>query len=107
MERGETVMTLESLLIILLVAGICGAIGQAISGSWTGGVAGALVIGFLGWLIGTWLAVQLGMGEPLPLNISGWTFPVLWTVIGSTLIGLLARLFMGRGHVVLRRYPDY
>jgi uncharacterized membrane protein YeaQ/YmgE (transglycosylase-associated protein family) len=95
---------MESLLIILLVAGICGAIGQAISGSWAGGVPGAVVIGFLGWLIGTWLAVRLGMGEPLPLNIGGWTFPTLWSVIGATLIGLLARLFIGREYVTLRRY---
>jgi hypothetical protein len=100
-------MTLESLLIFLLVIGICGAIGQAVSGSWSGGVPGSIVIGFLGWLTGTWLAVRLGLGELLPLNIGGWTFPALWSIIGSALIGLLARFFIGRDHVIVRRYPDY
>jgi uncharacterized membrane protein YeaQ/YmgE (transglycosylase-associated protein family) len=100
-------MTLESLLILLLVAGVCGLAGQAISGSWNGGVLGSIVIGFLGWLIGTWLAVRLGMGEMLPLNIGGWTFPTLWSVIGSTLIGLLVRIFMGREQVIVSRRPDY
>lgn len=99
-------MSLESLLILLLVAGICGAIGQAITGSWSGGILGSIVIGFIGWLFGAWLAGRLGMGELLPLNIGGWSFPILWSIIGSTLIGLLLNLFTGRDHIVVRRYPD-
>ncbi|MGH9769042.1 MAG: GlsB/YeaQ/YmgE family stress response membrane protein [Blastocatellia bacterium] len=99
-------MSLETLLILLLVAGICGAIGQAISGGWTGGILGSIVVGFIGWLIGSWLAGRLGLGELLPLNIGGWSFPILWSIIGSALIGLLLNLFVGRDHVVVRRYPD-
>ena len=99
-------MALESLLILLLVTGICGAIGQAISGNWSGGILGSIVIGFIGWLFGTWLAGRLGMGELLPLNIGGWSFPILWSIIGSTLIGLLLNLFTGRDHIIVRRYPD-
>jgi len=98
-------MSLESLLILLLLVGICGAIGQAISGSWSGGILGCIVIGFLGWLIGSWLAGRLGLGELLPLNLGGWSFPILWSIIGSALIGLALNLFVGRDHVVVRRYP--
>lgn len=97
-------MSLESLLILLLLVGICGAIGQAISGSWSGGILGCIVIGFVGWLIGSWLAGRLGLGELLPLNVGGWSFPILWSVIGSALIGLLLNLFVDRD-VVVRRYP--
>jgi uncharacterized membrane protein YeaQ/YmgE (transglycosylase-associated protein family) len=100
-------MSLESLLILLLLIGICGAIGQAISGSWTGGIPGSIVIGFIGWLVGAWLARRLGLGELLPLDIDGWSFPILWSIIGSVLIGLLLKLFVGRDHVVVRRYSDY
>jgi len=97
-------MSLESLLILLLLVGICGAIGQAISGGWSGGILGCIVIGFIGWLIGSWLAGRLGLGELLPLNIGGWSFPILWSVIGSALIGLVLNLFVDRD-VVVRRYP--
>lgn len=100
-------MSLETILLLLLVAGICGAIGQAITGSWNGGILGSIVIGFLGWLFGSWLAARLGMGELLPLDIGGWRFPVLWSIIGSTLIGLLVSLFVDRDRVIVRRYPDY
>ena len=100
-------MSLESLLILLLLTGICGGIGQAISGNWTGGILGSIVIGFIGWFVGSWLAMRLGLGELLPLDIGGWSFPILWSVIGSVLIGLLLNLFVGRDHVVVRRYSDY
>jgi uncharacterized membrane protein YeaQ/YmgE (transglycosylase-associated protein family) len=100
-------MTLESLLILLLLTGICGAIGQAVSGSWTVGILGSVVIGFIGWLLGSWLARRLGLGELLPLYIGGWSFPILWSIIGSSLIGLLLNLFDGRDRVVVRRYSDY
>ena len=100
-------MSLESLLILLLLTGICGAIGQAISGCWTGGILGSIVIGFIGWLLGSWLGRRLGLGELLPLDIGGWSFPILWSIIGSALIGLLLKLFVGRDHVVVRRYSDY
>jgi uncharacterized membrane protein YeaQ/YmgE (transglycosylase-associated protein family) len=100
-------MSLESLLILLLFVGICGAIGQAITGNWTGGILGSIVIGFIGWLIGTWLAGRLGLGELLPLSIGGWSFPILWSIIGSALIGLLLNLFVGRDRVVVRHDPDY
>lgn len=99
-------MSLESFLILLLVTGICGAIGQAVTGNWSGGILGSIVIGFIGWLFGTWLAGRLGMGDLLPLYIGGWSFPVLWSIIGSTLIGLLLNLFIGRDHIIVRRYPD-
>jgi uncharacterized membrane protein YeaQ/YmgE (transglycosylase-associated protein family) len=100
-------MSLESLLILLLLTGICGAIGQAVSGGWTGGILGTVVIGFIGWLLGSWLARRLGLGELLPLYIGGWSFPILWSIIGSSLIGLLLNLFGGRDHVVVRHYSDY
>jgi uncharacterized membrane protein YeaQ/YmgE (transglycosylase-associated protein family) len=100
-------MSLDSILIMLLLTGICGAIGQAISGSWRGGVLGSVILGFLGWLFGSWLSRRLGLGELLPLNIGGWDFPILWSVIGSSLLGLLVGLFVGRDQVVVSRYPDY
>ncbi|HEV2802489.1 MAG TPA: hypothetical protein VGW12_18605 [Pyrinomonadaceae bacterium] len=88
-------MTLIDLLILLLVAGVCGALGQAISGFSRGGCLVSIALGFIGALIGMWVARQLGLPELLMLPIGGKSFPVVWSIIGSALfvavISLIAR----------------
>jgi uncharacterized membrane protein YeaQ/YmgE (transglycosylase-associated protein family) len=84
------------LLLLLLVAGVCGAIGQAISGFSRGGCLVSIALGFIGALIGTWLANAVGLSyEPLPVHVYGQTFPVVWSIIGSAVfvavIGLISR----------------
>jgi uncharacterized membrane protein YeaQ/YmgE (transglycosylase-associated protein family) len=88
-------MTLIDLLILLLVAGICGALGQAISGYSRGGCLVSIALGFVGALLGGWLARALGLPELLPVRIGGTAFPIVWSIIGSALfvavIALLTR----------------
>ena len=88
-------MTLIEFLVLLLVAGICGALGQAISGFSRGGCLVSVALGFIGALIGMWLARNLGLPEPLPVVVGDRAFPVVWSVVGSALfvavIGLLTR----------------
>ena len=78
-------MGLVDLLLLLLIAGLCGAVGQAISRSSRGGCLVSIALGFIGALIGMWLARQFGLPEPLPVEIGGRTFPVIWSIIGSAL----------------------
>lgn len=88
-------MSLFGLLILLLIAAICGGIGQSISGYSMGGCLISIVVGFVGAFIGKWLASELGLTYLLPVNIDGETFPIIWSIIGSALftlvIGLLSR----------------
>ena len=88
-------MTLVELLVLLLVAGICGALGQAISGFSRGGCLVSIALGFVGALLGTWLARQLGLPELFVVPVAGRGFPVVWSIIGAalflTVIGLLSR----------------
>jgi uncharacterized membrane protein YeaQ/YmgE (transglycosylase-associated protein family) len=88
-------MTLLEFLILLAVAGVCGALGQAISGFTRGGCLVSVALGFIGALIGLWLARNLGLPEPLPVEIGGKSFPVIWSIVGAALfvaiIGLLTR----------------
>jgi uncharacterized membrane protein YeaQ/YmgE (transglycosylase-associated protein family) len=89
-------MTLIDLLLLLLIAGVCGSIGQAISGYSRGGCLVAIALGFIGALIGMWIARAVGLNyEPLPVHVAGTTFPVVWSIIGSALfvavIGLISR----------------
>jgi uncharacterized membrane protein YeaQ/YmgE (transglycosylase-associated protein family) len=89
-------MTLTSLLILLLVAGVCGAIGQAIAGYSRGGCLASIALGFIGALIGMWIARALGLEEMFALRIGGQTFPVIWSIIGAALFVAVISLFARR-----------
>ena len=91
-------MTLIDFLLLLLIAGIAGSIGQAIAGYSTGGCLTSIAVGFIGALIGVWLARQFGLPEPFPVSVDGNTFPVLWSIIGSALfVAVIA--FISRSRV--------
>jgi uncharacterized membrane protein YeaQ/YmgE (transglycosylase-associated protein family) len=83
------------LLLLLLVAGICGAIGQAITGYSHGGCLVSIALGFIGALLGTWLAGKLGLPELIAFPVGGMRFPIIWSIIGATLfvavINLISR----------------
>jgi uncharacterized membrane protein YeaQ/YmgE (transglycosylase-associated protein family) len=95
--KGADLMTLIELLVLLLVAGICGSLGQAIAGSSRGGCLVAIVIGFIGALLGVWLARLLQLPEYLNIRIGGEVFPLIWSIIGATLFVAMIRLLTERG----------
>ncbi len=88
-------MTLTGFLILLVIAAICGAIGQSIAGYSLGGCLVSIVVGFIGALIGKWLAAKMGLTFILPVEIDGETFPIIWSILGSALfsvaIGVVTR----------------
>jgi len=87
-------MSLIDFAVLLAVAGVCGALGQMISGHSRGGCLVTIAIGFIGAVIGKWLAQKLGLSEILAIKIGSEPFPIIWTIIGSALfvaiIGLLS-----------------
>ena len=89
-------LSLPSLLVLLIIAAVCGAIGKAIAGSARGGLIVSIVLGFIGALLGPWVARALKLSEPLMVNIGGQPFPVLWSIIG-------AALFVALLHLISRR----
>lgn len=88
-------MSFLEFIFLLIIAGICGSIGQAISGFSRGGCFLSIVIGFIGALIGMGLADFLNLPEIFPIRTGGITFPVIWSIIGASLfvalIGFLTR----------------
>jgi uncharacterized membrane protein YeaQ/YmgE (transglycosylase-associated protein family) len=86
-------MTLVQFLVLLLVAGLCGAIAQALTGFSRGGCLVSIALGFVGALLGTWLAGALGLPEILTVQIGDKPFPIVWSVIGAALFaGVLSLL---------------
>ena len=83
-------------LLLLLIAGICGAIGQAITGYSHGGCLVSIALGFIGALLGTWLAKQLGLPELLAFPVGGMRFPIVWSIIGAALFVALINLISRR-----------
>jgi uncharacterized membrane protein YeaQ/YmgE (transglycosylase-associated protein family) len=88
-------MTLMGFLLLLLIAAVAGAIGQSIAGYSLGGCLVSAAVGFIGALLGGWLAGATGLPELFVVQIGGWAFPVIWAIIGATvftlLVGLLSR----------------
>ncbi len=88
-------MSIIEFVFLLVIAGICGSIGQAISGFSRGGCLLSIVIGFIGALIGMGLADFFNLPDFLNIRTGNITFPVLWSIIGASLfvaiVGLMTR----------------
>lgn len=90
-------MSLIELILLLIVAGVTGSVGQAIAGYSRGGCLTSIVLGFIGALFGVWLARNLGLPEFFVLTFGGTPFPILWSVIGAALfVAVIALLSGGR-----------
>lgn len=88
-------MSALDFLILLLIAAVCGAIAQAISGFSRGGLLVSIAVGFIGALVGLWLQRLTGLPEIFTVQVGGNAFPIIWSIIGGVLfaviVGLLTR----------------
>lgn len=82
-------------LLLLIIAAVCGAIGQSIAGYSMGGCLVSTAVGFIGAMIGKWLANLMDLTYIFPITIDGEPFPVIWAILGSAIfslaIGLIKR----------------
>ncbi len=93
-------MTLVQFLVLLVVAAICGAIGQSLAGYSLGGCLVSAVVGFVGAFLGMWLARQLRLPEVLMVQVGGEAFPVLWSIVGSAILAVVVGLVTRRRSLV-------
>ena len=85
-------MTITELLVLLVIAAICGGVGQSLAGYSLGGCLVSIVVGFIGAYIGLALAGRFGLPEIFAIKVGGKTFPIIWSVVGSALFTLIVAL---------------
>jgi uncharacterized membrane protein YeaQ/YmgE (transglycosylase-associated protein family) len=73
------------ILISLIIAGIAGSIARSLSGFSRGGCIISIVVGFIGAMIGSWLARELQLPDPFIIVIGGTSYNILWTIIGAVI----------------------
>jgi len=89
-------MSLTGLVLLIVIAAVCGAVGRAIAGSVRGGLIVSIALGFIGTLLGPWVARLLKLPEPFMITIDRHPFPILWSIIGAALFVALVHLFSRR-----------
>ncbi|MCK7498480.1 MAG: hypothetical protein MZW92_53490 [Comamonadaceae bacterium] len=57
--------TVPGLILLVVIAAVCGAVGRAIAGGVRGGLIVSTALGFIGALIGPWIAARLHAGGAL------------------------------------------
>ena len=89
-------MTVVEFLLLLLVAGICGSIAQALAGINRGGCLVSIALGFIGALLGTWLARWLDLPEIFAVQFGDQPFPIVWSIVGASLFAAVLALVSRR-----------
>jgi len=89
-------LTLPGLIVLIVIAAICGAVGKALAGGGRGGLVTSIALGFIGALLGPLVARQLNLSEPLVLHASGQSFPIVWSIVGAALFVAFLHLMSGR-----------
>jgi len=79
------------LLILLLIAFICGSLGASLAGSSKKGCFTSIVLGFIGAMIGSWLSRELEIDDLLYFR----GIPILWSIVGSALFVAFINLISG------------
>jgi len=96
------VLSLSALLLVLLIAAVCGALGSRLAGARSMGLLTATALGFIGALLGPLIARALHLREPLTVLVDGHPFPVIWSIVGAGLCVALLHLTYRRRRLARR-----
>lgn len=89
---------LLSLLLLLVIAAIAGAIGTRLAGGGPKGCIASIAVGFVGALLGSYLARVTGIGDPFTITLAGQKFPLIWSIAGGAIfVAVLTLLTRKKG----------
>lgn len=95
--------SLVEIIVWVIVAAICGGIGEAIAGYSPGGFFGSVIVGLIGAWLGTFLARSLGLPSLLSFTFNGVSIEIVWAILGAALFVFLLSL-LRRRPIRRRRY---
>ena len=90
-------MSFTEILILLLIAGVCGGIAKSIVGLSRGGCIVSIVVGFIGAFIGRWLSAKMGLPDLFVIKVGNTNFQLIWSIIGAIIfVALLSIITPGK-----------
>jgi uncharacterized membrane protein YeaQ/YmgE (transglycosylase-associated protein family) len=76
-------MPLVGLLVLLVIGVACGAMAELVLRARVGGVLASAALGFIGALVGAWVAEQARLPGALPVRVDGSSMDALWSALGA------------------------
>ena len=90
--------TIKSVIIMMIIAGVVGAIAKGIVGLSRSGCLASIAIGLVGAMLGSYIAKLAKWPDPILLQIGSTPFPLIWSIVGSVLFVGVVVLLTGRKH---------
>jgi len=81
-------VTFGEFLVLVLIAGICGALAQFLAGG-RGGSLVAIALGFVGAFVGRLIADAFALPAWFAVSVGGRAFPVFWSIVGAAVLVML------------------
>ncbi len=88
-------LTWPGLGVLLLIAGILGAVVTSLGWRGSGGLVLAVLLALVGATVGSWLAREFQMSELIHLRVDGQPFPLVSSAVGAATAVTLLRLASG------------
>ncbi len=88
-------MPFLSFVFMLIIASLTGAVGAALAGRHRTGCLPSIALGFIGAIIGTFIAHKLELPLWFWLSFGTYKFPVIWAVFGSAVFVAFLNLVSG------------
>jgi uncharacterized membrane protein YeaQ/YmgE (transglycosylase-associated protein family) len=88
--------SIKGILVLLVIAAVCGGLGRAIAGGSRGGLIAAIAIGFIGAWGGSYLAHHFSLPDVLSVVIEGHSYSLIWSIAGSALFVAFIQIFAGK-----------
>lgn len=89
-------MTLIGVVVLLVIAGVCGSLGAGLAGYSHLGCLTSIVLGFLGAWLGAWVARQLHLPTLWVVHVQRESFPVVWSILGAALFAGVTSILTAR-----------
>jgi len=89
-------MSAPEVLVLMLLAAICGSVAAALAGLRWSGLFLSIALGIIGAFVGTWLSELLQLPELLLVRVGNGAFPMAWPLLGAFCFAIIIGLWTTR-----------